>query len=100
MIVIIPSAAPAVEEAASLPLPLDAATRYVTNLKVISSLIHYGPPVPKLYEYIVGVNRLEKSMNRQFSTWVSAQDSPILLGASQVSTAFMVLHYFSEGKSL
>ena len=68
------------------PVPLDAATKYVTNLKVISSLVHFGPPVPKLYEYIVGVNRLEKSMNRQFSTWVSAQDSPILLGASQVST--------------
>ena len=41
-----------------------------------------GPPVPRLMEYAVCVYRLQNSMNRQASTWVSTRDTPIKLAIS------------------
>jgi hypothetical protein len=55
---------------------------YVTNLKILSCLLHMGPPVPRLMEYAVCVYRLQNSMNRQASTWVSTRDTPIKLAIS------------------
>ena len=55
---------------------------YVTNLKILSCLLHMGPPVPRIMEYAVCVYRLQNSMNRQASTWVSTRDTPIKLAIS------------------
>ena len=77
---------------------------YVTNLKVLSCLFHMGPPVPRIMEYAVCVYRLQKSMNRQASTWISTRDTPIKLAISLMAEkalkANMVVTYaamFSRG---